>query len=52
MSDVGQDVEKDKTVKGSLSACQKFMMTSTEFAMKFFRSEITPPLFKDFSGNS
>ena len=26
--------------------------TSTKFAMKFFRSEMTPPLFEAFSGNS
>ena len=26
--------------------------TSTKFAMKFFRSEMTPPLFWSFSGNS
>ena len=31
---------------------QKFMTTSTEFATKFFGSEMTPPLFQSFSGNS
>ena len=32
---------------------QKFMTTSTEFATKFFRSEMTPPpLIRSFSGNS
>ena len=30
----------------------KVMTTSTEFATKFFGSEMTPPLFQSFSGNS
>ena len=30
----------------------KIMTTSTEFATKFFGSEMTPPLFQSFSGNS
>ena len=30
----------------------KIMTTSTEFATKFFGSEMSPPLFQSFSGNS